>query len=126
MMGTLLRPLGLFPGQELLLMQLWEQDGCSQVDLVRRLGLDPSTVTKMLQRLERDGLLTREACPEDGRVLLVCLTEPGRGLQQEVTRLWTELEHATTGALDASERLALLEMLAKLEPQDNPRAGASG
>jgi len=79
MIGGALRELGLAPGQELLLMQLWDRDGCSQSDLVDRLGLDPSTVTKMLQRLERDGRVCRSRSGDDGRVTIVSLTEAGRG-----------------------------------------------
>ena len=63
--GGLLRDLGLAPGQELLLLQLWDRDHCSQADLVERLGLDPSTVTKMLQRLERNGWVGREPSASD-------------------------------------------------------------
>lgn len=45
---------GLYPGQELLMMALGEWGERRQADLIRTLALDPSTVTKMLQRLERE------------------------------------------------------------------------
>ena len=115
MIGGALRELGLAPGQELLLMQLWDRDGCSQSDLVDRLGLDPSTVTKMLQRLERDGWVCRSPSGDDGRVTIVSLTAAGRGLQCHVTRLWGELERETVRSLSDDERRSLLGLLTKME-----------
>ncbi len=115
MIGGALRELGLAPGQELLLMQLWDRDGCSQSDLVDRLGLDPSTVTKMLQRLERDGRVCRSRSGDDGRVTIVSLTEAGRGLRCEVTRLWSDLERETVRSLSDDERQTLLTLLTKME-----------
>jgi MarR family transcriptional regulator, organic hydroperoxide resistance regulator len=113
--GGLLRELGLAPGQELLLLQLWDRDRCSQADLVERLGLDPSTVTKMLQRLERDGWVGREPSPSDHRVMVVTLTPAGRGLQDAVTALWSELEGQTVKSLSPAERAEFLRLLRKVE-----------
>ncbi len=113
--GRLLREVGLVPGQELLLLQLWDRDRCSQTDLVERLGLDPSTVTKMLQRLERAGWLAREPSPDDGRVMVVTLTRAGRDLQVAVTTLWSELEGETIKALSPDEQAELLRLLSKVE-----------
>ena len=115
MAGHLLRDLGLAPGQELLLLQLWDRDRCSQTDLVERLGIDPSTVTKMLQRLERDGWVRREPSPDDGRVTLVTLTAAGRELQTAVTGIWRQLEHESVKTLTDQERAALLRLLRKVE-----------
>ena len=113
--GRLLRELGLAPGQELLLLQLWDRDGCSQSDLIERLGLDPSTVTKMLQRLERDGWVRRKPSPSDGRVVLVTLSRAGRDLQGAVTELWSRLEGETVSRLAPDEQAELLRLLRKVE-----------
>ena len=125
MISGALRELGLAPGQELLLMQLWDRDGCSQSDLVDRLGLDPSTVTKMLQRLERDGWVCRSPSNDDGRVTIVGLTAAGRGLRCDVTRLWGELERKTVRSLSDDERQTLLALLARME-QSLHASGAAG
>jgi MarR family transcriptional regulator, organic hydroperoxide resistance regulator len=115
MIGAELRRLGLANGQELLLLHLWERDGCTQSDLVGRLGIDPSTVTKMLQRLERDGWVRRCHSEQDARSVLVHLTPAGRDLEARVTALWTDLENATVAPLSAQERAALLGLLRKVE-----------
>ena len=57
--GELLRPTGLYPGQEILLMHLWDKDGQTQSELIALMGLDASTVTKMVQRLEAEGHINR-------------------------------------------------------------------
>ncbi|WP_254777137.1 MarR family winged helix-turn-helix transcriptional regulator [Paenibacillus sp. yr247] len=77
----LFREINLFPGQELILMQLFQQDQQSQNRLSQTLRLDHSTVAKSVKRLEDAGLVIRRRSPEDGRVTLVSLTEAGRKLE---------------------------------------------
>ena len=48
-----------------------------RVDLARRLGLTPSGVTRLLEGLERSGLVERAACSSDLRVTYAQLTEAG-------------------------------------------------
>ena len=57
--ASLLQEFGLYPGQELLLMCLWESDHQSQTALAESLQLDPSTVTRTVQRLQQQGFITR-------------------------------------------------------------------
>src|SRR3712207_3236037 len=94
--SSLLQRLGLYPGQELLLMRLWENDHQLQVELAKTLRVDPSTVTRTLQTLERQGLLTRRPSEHDGRAMVVSLTEAGRDLREQVEQLWAELDSITT------------------------------
>jgi DNA-binding MarR family transcriptional regulator len=115
MVGEALRPLGLFPGQELLLLQLSNGDCRSQADLVDALGLDHSTVTKMLQRLERTGVVERRQSEEDRRVVLVSLTETGRAARRAVEELWQALEDSTVRTLTERQRTQLLDLLRKVE-----------
>jgi MarR family transcriptional regulator, organic hydroperoxide resistance regulator len=121
--GNLLRPLGLFPGQDILLMQLWEREGRSQAYLVEALGVDHSTVTKMLQRLEAAGLVVRRPSSQDRRMMLVSLTDAGRRLRGEIERTWQELERLTTAHLTDREREQLLHLLQSVEAHVRP-AGA--
>jgi DNA-binding MarR family transcriptional regulator len=64
------------------LMSLWREDGLSAVELARRAGLEPSTMTGLLDRMERDKLLTRQAHPEDRRAQRIYLTEDGRSVRK--------------------------------------------
>ncbi|MEU9713068.1 MULTISPECIES: MarR family winged helix-turn-helix transcriptional regulator [unclassified Streptomyces] len=113
--GGLLRQVGLFPGQELLLMRLWNRDHQPQADLVTALRIEAPTVTKMLKRLEAQGFVTRHRPPDNQRIVIVSLSDKGRGLRREVESLWGELEEAAVGGLTEAERRQTLEVLHCLE-----------
>ncbi|OJW08676.1 MAG: hypothetical protein BGO44_15995 [Legionella sp. 39-23] len=114
MASELLRPLNLYPGQELLLMQLWDRDGQSQIELICRLGLDASTVTKMVQRLEGQGHITRIPSSTDKRVMQVNLTATGKKLRVEVEKMWAALNSAVTQILDEEEQEQISTLLKKI------------
>ena len=99
--ARLLRDLGLHPGQELLLMRLLERDGQTQSELLAAVGLDHSTVSKSLRRMQDAGLLTREPTEQDRRVLCVLLTDKGRALRGSLQEMWAALEQVSVGDLDA-------------------------
>ncbi|WP_323178862.1 MarR family transcriptional regulator [Streptomyces sp. NBC_00568] len=96
----MLRDLGLHPGQELLIMRLLDEDGQSQSDLQEAVGLDHSTVSRSLRRMETAGLLVREPAAHDRRVQLVHLTSRGRALRQPLQAMWSHLEQLSVRALD--------------------------
>lgn len=123
MVGNLLRPLGLFAGQELLLMQLAERDARAQSALTAALGIDHSTVSKMLRRLEAAGLVARGASPADQRAAVVRLTAAGRRLRREIERIWEEMERLTVAHLSGRERKALLDLLRSVEARLEPDGG---
>ncbi|MER5781756.1 MarR family winged helix-turn-helix transcriptional regulator [Streptomyces mobaraensis] len=123
--GQLLRGVGLHPGQELVMMQLWELGPQRQTDLVRLLDSDAATMTRTVQRLEQAGFVRRSPCPDDRRAVLVESTVAGRALRHEVERVWTELEEAATGGLTAEERTAALRALERLE-ENLARTAAGG
>lgn len=112
--GELLREIGLYPGQELLLMHLWDKDHRTQVELVRVLDLDASTVTRMIARLERQQIVSRQASPSDRRARIVSLTSRGVALRDAVSRIWTELETFTLSGLGDDERDEVLKMLRRV------------
>ncbi len=66
------------PAQMDLLDLLVVQDERRMSDLAAALRVDPSTVTRTLQRMEAAGLATRAPDADDGRVVTVRLTEEGR------------------------------------------------
>ena len=79
----LLDPLGLTYPQYLVMMVLWEQDNQTVGDIGRRLMLDTNTLTPMLQRMEREGLLVHTHGISDGRQTLVSLTKKGIHLEEQ-------------------------------------------
>ena len=112
--AQLLREIGLFVGQELMLMQLWDQDHQSQQSLGRTLRLDHSTVAKSVRRLEEAGLVSRSRSAEDGRVTIVSLTQAGRDLESKVMEIWSKMESVTTANLTEQEKELLVKLSRKI------------
>ncbi|WP_254075390.1 MarR family winged helix-turn-helix transcriptional regulator [Paenibacillus tritici] len=110
--GQLLREAGLYPGQELVLMQLWHRNSQSQNDLTKSLRLDHSTIAKSVRRLEAAGLVTCSRSEEDKRVTLVSLTPEGRDIESRVNQAWRQLEELSTEQLSKEEKVQF-EALAK-------------
>jgi len=78
----LLAELGLTYPQYIVLMALWEREDVNVGDLADRLGLPPSGITPVLDRLESAGLLLRRRGTEDRRLVVVALTDEGRALEK--------------------------------------------
>lgn len=106
-----LAEVGLYAGQELLLMQLWQQNGMSQSDLGERLQIEPPTLTKMLQRLEGCGLVERRRDAEDARICRAYLTEAGYALQAPVHRCWNAIERQILANFTLEEQVLLRRLL---------------
>ena len=104
------------------MMHLWEAGAVRQADLIDTLGVDPSTMTKMLQRLQRTGNVTRTTDPADRRAVLVEATDTSRALRPEIKAVWKALEQRTVAGLDPAERAELQRLLEKVAanflPQD--------
>jgi len=64
------------------LFTLWKKDGLKVVALGRQAGLEPSTMTGLIDRMEKSGLVYRDADPNDRRVQLVYLTKEGRSVEK--------------------------------------------
>lgn len=112
--GQLLREAGLYPGQELVLMQLWQRDGQSQNSLSRLLRLDHSTIAKSVRRLEDAGLVTCSRSEEDKRVTLVSLTRAGRDIEARVNQAWSKMEEITTENLNEEEKAQFVALAKKV------------
>ncbi|HEY1015727.1 MAG TPA: MarR family transcriptional regulator [Herpetosiphonaceae bacterium] len=115
-----LSTLGLHAGQEMILFQLWMEDGLPQSRLVERMGVEPPTVTKMLQRMEKCELVERNTCANDARVSRVYLTDKGRALEAEVKRIWEELDAQTLAGLDEEQRATLRQLLLLVQANVGP------
>lgn len=113
--GQLLRETGLYPGQELLMMRLWDDGPQRQVDLVRTLDSDAATMTRTVRRLERAGFLRRSPDPTDGRATIVEATPASQALRSRVTRTWRDLEALTVGAMSTADSSSTLGALHRLE-----------
>ena len=106
-----LTPLGLYPGQEFVLLQLANQSAIAQSELAERMCVEAPTVTRSLQRLEKAGLVYRQADSEDGRIQRVHLTEQGAALIQPLKNIWAELERTMLTDMSAAEQALFRRLL---------------
>ena len=75
---------GLTYPQYLVLLVLWEADAQPVNDIAHKLYLETNTVTPLLQRMEKEGILTRQRGQKDARQMIVSLTNKGRDLQNKL------------------------------------------
>ena len=79
----ILHTLGITYPQYLVLMVLWEKD-CQPVnDIAHRLLLETNTVTPLLQRMEKQGIVIRKKGEFDKRQQIVSLTEKGKSMEEK-------------------------------------------
>jgi DNA-binding MarR family transcriptional regulator len=109
-----LRPAGVGIGQWAVLMFLWASDGMSQAELSRVVAIEPPTMVRTIDRMVRDGLVTRVPDPGDGRVSRIYLTERGKSLRTELVPRAVAVNAANLGRLTPDERRSLGRLLVKL------------
>ena len=107
--------IGLYLGQEMVLQHLWQEDKLTQSDLANKIGVQIQTIHKMIQRMEKAGLVIRHADENDGRVSRIHLTGKGRELQTVTEQAWDQLEEETLHGLTVEEQYILRRLLQKLE-----------
>ena len=97
---------GITPVQFATLMTAHEHPGLDQRSLAARISFDTSTIGGVIDRLEKRGLILRNAAPHDRRLRLLTVTEEGERL----------LEQALPRVRAAQQRI--LAPLAQAEQQD--------
>ena len=95
-----LEPLGLTYPQYLVMLALWQHDGCSVGDLGEALSLDSGTLTPLLKRLEATGLVQRQRRRDDERRVEVRLTAAGSALREQAGTIPRQMADAVGCTLD--------------------------
>src|SRR6201987_1750298 len=113
--GNLLRRVGLHPGQELVMMYLWELGPQRQTNLIPLVDSDAATMTRTIRRLEHAGFVRRSPIPDDKRAFLIAPTAAGRALRPQVEQIWNQLEQIAVGGASQRERQTILRVLEGLE-----------
>jgi DNA-binding MarR family transcriptional regulator len=88
------------PSYGSVLLPLFEEDGLRLGELGRRARLSKQTMTELVRRLERDGLVERRADPSDGRASLVYLTSRTRAFEPVAAEVLAELDFLVRRRLD--------------------------
>jgi DNA-binding MarR family transcriptional regulator len=118
--------LGLRVGQELILFHLCAVHDLSQHQLAGRLGVEQATVSIMLRRMARVGLVGRRRDKNDARVTRVYATRKGRALEKPVLRVWRDQESQLLAGLTDGEKRALRRLLERIRANLERRRSNDG
>ena len=105
---------GITPAQFYVLSAVWENDGVKFKELAKSLEMDGSTLTSILDRLERQDLLERRDDPEDRRSLLVFLKEKAKHSLGQITCLAEKLDQEIKERFSDEEFATFERVLEKL------------
>ncbi|MBA4365374.1 MAG: MarR family transcriptional regulator [Coprothermobacter sp.] len=107
---------GLTESQLSLLLSLSEHPGCRVQDTAQRLDLTAPTISIGVRRLERMGLVLRDADPDDQRAVCLYLSPQGRRIASKARSLRAAKLETMLSALTVDEQESLLAMLERAVP----------
>ena len=106
------------PEQWAILIRLWEKDGVAQSELSDATFRDAPTMSRILDSMERQGLLERRPHETDRRVRLIHLTRHGKALEKKLVPLVEKIVGGMVEGIDdralATTRATLKKMFANL------------
>lgn len=105
------RDMGLTLSRARLLMELAKADGPIQSDLAGLLDIEQPTLVRLLDGLERNGMIERRAVEGDRRARRVFLTETARAQAQDILDFLTELRAGILQGIAPEELEAALDVL---------------
>ncbi|RTZ92627.1 MAG: MarR family transcriptional regulator [Deltaproteobacteria bacterium] len=108
-------PYGLTTTQFFLLTALYEEEDISISALAQKVVLDKATLTGLVDRLERDGFVTRQVSPEDRRSIRVRLTPKAERLRETLTELYHRINRRFLSFLTEEERKTFEQVVSKIE-----------
>lgn len=105
------------------LLEVLKSDGLTMQELSNKMNLKASTMTRIIDKLERDGYIKRERYEQDRRVVIALLTDKGRSAAKELdnslnTYYKQIIEHLPTGKVE--EVLESTDLLIKAFEKANP------
>lgn len=110
----LLEKVGLYPGQPRVLHALWVTDGLSQKQIGKELNIKPSTVTVMINRMEKAGLVKRVQDKNDLRVSKIHLEQKGIDLKDEIKEIGRIVSEETFKGFSEQEKEIMATFLNRI------------
>ena len=89
-------------------------ESVKQVDIEHYFSMTNPTVTGLVQKLEKKGMIERKTNPQDSRSKILCPTQKTIEMKDLLVRLGDSLEDELTGILSSEEKRELLRLLKKL------------
>lgn len=108
------RQYGITYAQYLVLMLLWEHDNLVISEITQRLHLETNTVTPLLQRMEKQGLIVRQKSMADSRQRIISLTSAGKRMEEQIKDVPNCLAHEIVeSGISEDELRTLMPLLDK-------------
>lgn len=107
--------IGLYAGQDAVMLTLDAKDGQTPGAIAAALGVKAPTITKTIARLAVQGFVRREGSPDDGRMMLVFLTDAGRDQIKAVRKAQRRTEKAAFAGLKKKQIAELTSLLATVD-----------
>lgn len=117
--------IGLMPAHMPVLLAL-EHGEASQKVIAERAGVEQATMTATLNRMERDGLVSRRPNPEDGRSQLVALTDTARAKLPLVEQAAADINALVLEGFAPEEREQFFALVKRIIGTLQARDGAPG
>ncbi len=109
---------GIHRGQSRLFFVLNSEEGpINQTHLAEKLNISASTLTRMVQSLERKGYLTRRTDEQDQRQTLITLTPEGRAVHDRCREEFIRVDERIFGTFTEEEQESLRDMLIRIQEQ---------
>lgn len=102
------------PGQLVVLYALYKKDNISISELSKKVFLDNSTLTGLIDRLERVELVKRVDVPHDRRSYQICLTDKAGRIEQRTKQVMQQIENKMLENCSESEITALRSILGRI------------
>jgi len=106
-----LRPLGFSHSRWLLLLHLSRNDGCTHRELALSMGIEAATLVRLVDHMEKEGLLKRCGSETDRRVKHLHLSEEGKKAVVNIRSYAVDLRKEVLAGLSQSEIKTALEVL---------------
>ena len=106
-----LAPYGITPAQYGVLNCLWKHQTLTPKQLGELLKIEASSISSVLDRMQKSGLIDRNINPENRRVVHVSLTAKGLELQPDIERLVQDMNDLVMEPFSEEEREAVLRAL---------------
>ncbi|RXZ83675.1 MarR family transcriptional regulator [Paenibacillaceae bacterium] len=115
----IIKPYDVYPGQPPLLLRLSEKDGRSQSELASLMRVAPATLTVMVDRMEKTGLVMRRSDPVDQRVSRIFLTDKGHTATEAVKEAIQFVDNQCLAQFLPEEKLLLRRLILQIQENLN-------
>jgi len=116
----------LLPSATVLLLHIGEDDGQTLSELAQKCGLENSTLTPLIDALERKHLLHRVRSPQDRRVIHLHLTRKGQELEPRIRALWRSVQDAALTGITDNELAAMHRIMGRIADNLHEQPSDSG